>query len=118
MLVRRDTLEKLPTPTDGLAPRINELLTSIQAVLLDRARTFRDDHTVQTSSREKFDKFFEGRPGFVVAPWCGRSECEAAIKTATQATIRSIPFDPPPPSGDCIQCGCPGQTDVYFAKSY
>ena len=118
MLVRRDTREKLPTPTDGLAARVDELLSSIQADLLRRACAFRDDHTTRTSSREEFDRLLDGRPGFVIAPWCGRAECEAAIKTATQATIRTIELEPPPASGTCIECGQPGQTDVYFAKSY
>jgi prolyl-tRNA synthetase len=118
MLVRRDTREKLPTPVEGLTARVEELLVTIQANLLDRARAFQEDHTTHTSSREEFDRLFQERPGFVIAPWCGRTECETAIKTATQATIRNIELEPPPPSGNCIECGCPGQTDVYFAKSY
>ena len=118
MLVRRDTREKLPTPVEGLRARVKELLATIQADLLDRAQAFRDDHTTRTSSREEFDQLFQERPGFVIAPWCGGTECEAAIKTATQATIRHIELAPPPPSGNCIECGRPGQTDVYFAKSY
>ena len=118
MLVRRDSREKLPTPMEGLAGAVTELLTDVQASLLERARAFRDEHTVPTTSRDEFNELFKGRPGFVVAPWCGRKECEGKIKTATQATIRTIAFDAPPPSGDCIECGQPGQTDVYFAKSY
>ena len=118
MLVRRDTREKLPTPVEGLSARVEELLVTIQANLLDRARAFRDDHTTRTSSREEFDQLFQGRPGFVIAPWCGGMACEAAIKTATQATIRNIDLEPPPPAGNCIECDQPGQTDVYFAKSY
>ena len=35
----------------------------------------------------------EGRPGFVIAPWCGAADCEAQIKTDTQATIRNMPID-------------------------
>ena len=118
MLVRRDSREKLPTPMEGLAEGVTELLAEMQASLLERARSFRDDHTAQTTSRDEFNELFTGRPGFVVAPWCGRAECEAKIKTATQATIRYIALDPQPSSGDCIECGQPGQTDVYFAKSY
>ena len=34
----------------------------------------------------------EGRPGFVIAAWCGSEECEAQIKAETQATLRNIPF--------------------------
>ncbi len=118
MLVRRDSREKLPTPMEGLAEEVTKLLTEMQTGLLERARAFRDEHTAQTTSRDEFNELFTGRPGFVVAPWCGREECEAKIKTATQATIRTIALDAPPPSGDCIECGQPGQTDVYFAKSY
>jgi prolyl-tRNA synthetase len=118
MLVRRDTREKLPTAMEGLENKVTELLTTIQSDLLERARAFRDSHTFQTSSREEFNRLFEGRPGFVVAPWCGRAECETTIKASTQATVRNIALTPLPPSGPCIECGQPGQTDVYFAKSY
>jgi prolyl-tRNA synthetase len=118
MLVRRDTREKLPTAMEGLENQVTELLTTIQSDLLERARSFRDSHTFQTSSREEFNRLFEGRPGFVVAPWCGRAECETTIKASTQATVRNIALTALPPSGPCIECGQPGQTDVYFAKSY
>ena len=33
----------------------------------------------------------EGRPGFVIAGWCGSADCEAQIKADTQATLRNIP---------------------------
>ena len=33
----------------------------------------------------------EGRPGFVIAGWCGSEECEAQIKADTQATLRNMP---------------------------
>ena len=118
MLVRRDTREKLPTPMQGLDARVKALLATIQTALFERAVQFRADHTVRTTSRDEFHRVLEGRPGFVLAPWCGSAECEAQIKTETQATIRTIPLDPPAPSGACVQCGQPGQTDVYFAKSY
>jgi prolyl-tRNA synthetase len=118
MLVRRDTREKSPTPMAGLAGHVDELLTTIQQALLDRATAFRDEHTLRTTDRAEFDSSLKGRPGFVVAPWCGSAECETQIKAATQATIRNIPLDPPPASGNCIQCGQSGKVDAYFAKSY
>ena len=118
VMVRRDTREKLATPMEGLSANVSGLLKTIQSELFKRARTFRDDHTTKASCREDFDALFKERPGFVVAPWCGDEKCEAAIKTATQATIRNIPLEPLPPSGACIECGLPAQTDAYFAKSY
>ena len=118
MLVRRDTRDKMPTPMDGLAAGIEVLLDTVQQALFDRAVAFRAEHTFRTADRAEFDAILEGRPGYVVAPWCGDADCETQIKTATQATIRNLPLDPPPASGDCIQCGRPGQMDAYFAKSY
>ena len=118
MLVRRDTRDKMPTPMEGLAGGVGELLSTIQQALFDRAVAFRDEHTVRTADRAEFDEILEGRPGYVIAPWCGDAGCEARIKTATQATIRNLPLEPPPASGGCIQCGKPGEVDACFAKSY
>ncbi len=118
MLVRRDTSEKASTPMEGLPAHVDALLRTMQDALLERATKFRDEHTLRTTDRAEFDRSLEGRPGFVVAPWCGSADCETQIKTATQATIRNIPLDPPPASGACIQCGAPGIVDAYFAKSY
>ncbi|MCH7747325.1 MAG: proline--tRNA ligase [Acidobacteria bacterium] len=118
MLVRRDTREKLPTPMNELLGRVAELLLEIQQALFDRAVAFREEHTLTTTDRAEFDASFEGRPGYVVAPWCGSTDCETQIKATTQATIRHLPLDPPPASGACIQCGTPGKVDAYFAKSY
>jgi prolyl-tRNA synthetase len=119
VLARRDTREKSFVPMDGLAGRVEEMLASIQAALLGRARAFRDDHTTETDSYERFKEIMEGRPGFVVSPWCGSSACEATIKTETQATIRNIPFDSPPVDGKaCIRCGTRATTHAWFAKAY
>jgi len=118
MLVRRDTREKSPTPMAGIAERVEALLGTIQQALFDRAVAFRDEHTLHTSDRAEFDSSLEGRPGYVVAPWCGSADCEAKIKTATQATIRNLPLDSPSATGNCIECGKPGEVDAYFAKSY
>jgi prolyl-tRNA synthetase len=60
----------------------------------------------------------EGRPGFVIAPWCGSGECEADIKTATQATIRNVPIDTAVTPGACVKCGKPSVADAWFAKAY
>ena len=118
MLVRRDTREKLAAPMDSLTERIRTLLAAIQDDLFERARRFRDERTVRAATREAFRELFEGRPGFVVAPWCGGAACEARIKADTQATIRNLPLDPPEASGPCVECGADGQVDAWFAKAY
>ena len=118
MLARRDTREKASAPIDGLAAHVGALLEEIQQTLLERAIRFRDDHTARAASRDDFVQAFQGRPGFVIAAWCGRATCEAAIKADLQATIRNLPLEPAPASGPCLWCGRAGLTDAWFAKAY
>src|SRR5687767_3581744 len=119
VLARRDTREKSFVPMDGLAAHVEELLAAIQTALFDRAVQFRAEHTSETDSYDEFMQIMDGRPGFVVSPWCGSAECEAAIKTETQATIRNVPFDSRPADGKgCIKCGGAATVHAWFAKSY
>ncbi len=119
VLARRDTREKLFTPMEGLVPAVEELLNTIQRALFERAVKFRDAHTSNTDSYEEFTSIMDGRPGFVISPWCGSDACEAAIKTETQATIRNIPFASEPATGKaCVKCGSSATVHAWFAKSY
>jgi prolyl-tRNA synthetase len=119
VLARRDTREKSFTPMEGLAAHVEQLLATIQKALYDRAIAFREEHTSQTDSYEEFKQLLEGRPGFVIAPWCGSAQCEAEIKAETQATIRNIPFVSPPAAGKtCLKCGNSAEAHAWFAKSY
>ncbi len=117
MLARRDTREKLPTPREGLTARIVELLDTIQQNLFARALAFREEHTTEVSTFDEFKQVLEGRPGFVVAGWCGSAECEAQIKTETQATIRNLPLEDSA-GGECVRCGKPSIARARFAKAY
>ena len=119
VLARRDTREKSFVPMDGLADRVEGLLKEIQKALYDRAIKYREEHTSQTDSYDEFKRILDGRPGFVIAPWCGSAACEAQIKAETQATIRNIPFTSPKPDGkSCLRCGSPATAHAWFAKSY
>jgi prolyl-tRNA synthetase len=118
LLARRDTREKLGAPMDGLAPRVVEVLDEIQKTLFERAVQFREEHTQQAATYDAFKESMDGRPGFVLAPWCGSAECEAQIKTDTQATIRNIPMNAPRAEGTCVRCDRPAEFVVRFAKSY
>ena len=103
---------------DGLAPAIVEKLNEIQAALLQRARAFRDDHTTRVGTYDEFKTVMEGRPGFVIAGWCGSADCEAQIKADTQATLRNIPFGGADVKGTCVKCGTPSPAEAWFAKAY
>jgi prolyl-tRNA synthetase len=118
LVARRDTREKQAVPMDGLVASIRALLEQIQRTLFERALQFREEHTQRVSNYEEFKNVMEGRPGFVIAPWCGSAVCEAQIKTDTQATIRNMPMTAGAPSGRCVCCDETAQTEAWFAKSY
>jgi prolyl-tRNA synthetase len=118
LVARRDTREKQSLAMDGLPQRILQLLEEAQANLFQRARQFREEHTQRASSYAEFKEIMEGRPGFVIAPWCGSSECEAQIKADTQATIRNMPIDGATPSGMCVRGDNPAKFEAWFAKAY
>src|SRR4051794_20293841 len=56
LLARRDTREKLGVPMEGLSAKVRELLDDMQRSLLDRARTFRDEHTQRVASYDEFKR--------------------------------------------------------------
>jgi prolyl-tRNA synthetase len=119
VLARRDTREKAAAPMEGLTAHVEGLLAAIQRALYERALKFREEHTSSTDSYDEFKQIMEGRPGFVVSPWCGDATCEAAIKAETQATIRNIPFDAPSAAGTkCLRCDGPATVQAWFAKAY
>jgi prolyl-tRNA synthetase len=117
-IARRDTREKIDVSIDGLPDHVTRLLDEVQRNLFQRALAFRDEHTQRVSTYDEFKAVMEGRPGFVVAPWCGSADCEAQIKADTQATIRNMPLDAKPVTGQCIRCDRPAQAEAWFAKAY
>jgi prolyl-tRNA synthetase len=119
MLARRDTREKTSAAMDGLASHVVGMLDSIQEALFARAVVFREEHTTHTDSYDEFKQIMEGRPGFVVSPWCGSAICEAQIKAETQATIRNIPFTGTTAvRKKCLKCDADATAVAWFAKSY
>ena len=121
-LVRRDKAKgeaggKVAVPLAEVAARIPELLVEIQANLLTQAREFLLGHTTATKDREEFFRLCRERAGMVDIPWCGRPECEAAVKVETSATTRNTR---PLESGEerCVACGERATLRAYFAQSY
>ena len=115
---RRDTREKAAIPFEGLVDSVGGLLQAIQTNLLTRAVQVREEHTSEANTWEEFVAAMAGRPGFVIAAWCGSEACEAAIKAETQATLRNIPLASPRVEGTCVKCGQPSHVRAWFAKAY
>ena len=117
-LARRDTLEKSFVPQDQLNDLIPSLLEEIQVSLFKRALQFRNEHITPVESFEEFKTVLETKGGFISAHWDGTTETEEAIKQATKATIRCIPYTAKDEEGNCIMTGKKSIRRVLFAKAY
>ena len=104
-LARRDTLEKSFVPQDQLNDLIPSLLEEIQDSLFERALQFRNEHITPVENFEEFKRVLETKGGFISAHWDGTAETEEAIKQATKATIRCIPYTAKDEVGNCIMTG-------------
>ena len=117
-LARRDTLEKEIVSQEGLVERIEGLMTEIQQNIFKKALDYRNSMITKVDTWEEFKDVLENKGGFISAHWDGTVETEVAIKEATKATIRCIPFDAPDEEGTCVFTGKPSHRRVLFAKSY
>ncbi|NNE90676.1 MAG: proline--tRNA ligase [Verrucomicrobiales bacterium] len=110
-------------PTAEAVEKITDILQSIQDNLLDRARKFRKENTVEIDSMDEFREYFaEGSEGgFASVPWGGSADDEEALQKELKVTVRCIPDDPKlrgDAGGDCIFSGSPAEGRVIFARSY
>ena len=117
-LARRDTLTKSYEPIADLGTVIPNLLKEIQETLFTKAANYRDDHITEVDDFETFKEILNTKGGFVSAHWDGTSESEEAIKKATKATIRCIPYTSVSKEGSCVFSGKPSVQRVLFAKAY
>jgi len=117
-VVRRLNRAKQPVPLGDLGVTIPSMLEEVQEALFNRARDFREAHTVRLDSLEAIVKFFDTSVGFVVTPWCGRAEDERIVKERTTATTRVI-LGPASGAGQpCAICGQPATVEVAWGKAY
>jgi prolyl-tRNA synthetase len=103
---------------DSAPARLSFELAAFQALLLQRATDFRDDHTARTDTWAEFTEAVAR--GWAVALACDDQACEDDIKAETTATARCIPLDGEPETGPCIRCGRPSAyaKRVIFGRSY
>ncbi len=100
----------------GLTDTVKDLLTDVQASLLQRARDYFNANVHEPRDYEELKQVVTD--GWAFSYWCESRECEAKVKEETKATTRNIPFNQPEQEGTCIVCGKPSKRKVYFAKAY
>ena len=117
-MMRRDTLVKESVQLDGIVELVEQTLADMQGAIFQKALDFRNSMITKVDSWEEFKEVLDNKGGFVLAHWDGTTETEIAIKEATKATIRCIPFDTVDEEGTCVFSGKPSQRRVLFARSY
>ncbi|MBR0381966.1 MAG: proline--tRNA ligase [Eubacterium sp.] len=118
VIVRRDTREKIVTPLDQLADRLEQVHEEMQKDLYDKAKAHLEAHTFIAENWDEFNEILEKDQGFIRAMWCGKRECEEQIKEETGVTTRCMPFVQAKHSDRCVHCGKPAKYEVYFGKAY
>ncbi len=109
---------KEAVPVEALPARLPSLLEEVQRTMFDRAAAFRASRTRRVDTKAEFAAAMAEQRGFLLAPWCGRTECERQLKEETGATLRCIPLDAPEEPGACVVCGRPSQRRGVFARAY
>ena len=117
-MMRRDTLVKENVALEGIENLVEQTLEEMQKTIFEKALSFRNSMITKVDTWEEFKDVLENKGGFILAHWDGTTETEVAIKEATKATIRCIPFDTVEEEGTCVFSGKPSTRRVLFAKSY
>jgi prolyl-tRNA synthetase len=119
-VARRDTGDKQQIPLPRAAVAIDEMLRDAQASLFQTARDEQERRTLRNPRRYvEMITYLREAAGFVEAPWCGRTECEARVKGDSSATIRCLPLgEQPTPFGACVCCGRSAVAAAVWAQAY
>ena len=118
VLVRRDTREKLFVSLDNLSAEVETALADIQSGMLERARQMLDSHITDAADFETLCKIADEKTGFFRAMWCGELACEEKIKETAGLSSRCMPFEQERISEECVCCGKPAKSLVYWGKAY
>ena len=114
--------EKAAVPLDELPARLDALLGTVQATMLETARARREANSLRGPiTYDRFREVMDGDGAFVYAGWCGDAACEAAVKEETRATIRVLPdpeFRSVTVPERCLKCGRAATTEAVWAKAY
>jgi prolyl-tRNA synthetase len=119
-VARRDTSGKQQIPLPRVAAAIEGMLSDVQASLFQTAREEQERRTLRApGGYDEMIAYLRDAAGFVVAPWCGRRDCEARVKDDSSATIRCLPLgESTGELGACICCGRDAVDAATWAQAY
>ena len=117
VIVRRDNSQKKTVKLSDIEKEVRKTLDEMQSGMFKKAKKFLDDNTSEAKNWQELKDLLEQK-NMVLAPFCGRIECEKEIKEETTATARCIPFGQKKAVSKCVKCGKNAEIKVLFAKAY
>ena len=117
-IARRDTGEKTFVPLADLESAVQATLQAVRDNLYDLAAKNLEDNTFDMTSWEEVRDMTQGRGGFARTKWCGKLECELAMKEKAGVSSRCMPLKQSGTVGKCPVCGEECTTDIYWGVAY
>ena len=117
-IARRDTGEKTFVPLADLESAVQATLQAVRDNLYDLAAKNLEDNTFDMTSWEEVRDMAQGRGGFARTKWCGKLECELAMKESAGVSSRCMPLKQSGTVGKCPVCGEECTTDIYWGVAY
>ena len=111
-IARRDTGEKTFVPLADLESAVQATLQAVRDNLYDLAAKNLEDNTFDMTSWEEVRDMAQGRGGFARTKWCGKLECELAMKEKAGVSSRCMPLKQSGTVGKCPVCGEECTTDI------
>ena len=100
-IARRDTGEKTFVPLADLESAVQATLQAVRDNLYDLAAKNLEDNTFDMTSWEEVRDMAQGRGGFARTKWCGKLECELAMKEKAGVSSRCMPLKQSGTVGKC-----------------
>jgi prolyl-tRNA synthetase len=93
-------------------------MEKIQTNLFETAKKRMDNLTFSAKTLDELEKIMATQPGFVIAPWCGSTECELKVKEIRGTKSRCILDDNVGDTDSCICCGKKAKHNVLWGIQY
>ncbi len=117
-LVRRDTGDKTFVALEELEGAVAKLLDEIHDNMFAMAKKNLEDNTFDLNTIDEVREMVATRGGFAKTKWCGKLDCELAMKEKAGVTSRCMPLSQSGTKGKCVCCGEECETDIYWGIAY
>ncbi|HHY51852.1 MAG TPA: proline--tRNA ligase [Clostridiales bacterium] len=116
VVVRRDNRQKYFVKLEQLEAELPGIMEEYRQAIYQSAYENRAAKTFTATNLEEMAAHADD--GYIKAMWCGKLECELAIKEKFGITSRCIPFEQEKIADTCVCCQQPAKDMVVWGKAY